>query len=135
MPQIDNNNRKPDELVMYLIFNKDLKMSKGKIAAQAGHAVAGVLNMFLLNMFTKMTKEDKYWEWVQGSQTKIALRADLEQITNICDQATKFNLFNYLVKDEGRTEVEPGSFTVLGLQPIEKNSHFRKFFLSNLELL
>lgn len=55
---------------MVLLVNQELKMGKGKIAAQCAHAAVGVMQKFS----TKQRTWFKQWE--MGGQKKIALKVD-----------------------------------------------------------
>lgn len=59
-----------EEFKLVLCVNQELKMGKGKIAAQCSHAAVGVVQKFR----RRMPSWFKAWE--QGGQTKIALKVD-----------------------------------------------------------
>lgn len=131
-----------DPWVMYLIVRDDLKMSAGKTAAQAGHAVGMIYEDYI-----SLQKEEKYflnslrdkvelapekverWEqlkaqlhafrsWRSESFRKIVLRADLKEWAKLklCAELECF-----VVRDAGLTEVAAGSETVIGLRPMKKS--------------
>ena len=72
-----------DELVMYIIINDDLKMSKGKIAAQAAHVAVKAT----LNATSKLCTDlyPQFKEWILGSYTKIVLKADTKLLENLIE--------------------------------------------------
>lgn len=92
-----------------LIVNKALAMSIGKTAAQCAHAaVQAVLDVPC----------EEVTEWMRNGMTKIVLEApDEETLKTLWAKAKEEGLSAYLVHDEGRTEVPPGSITVLGIGP------------------
>ena len=93
--------------VMYVIVRTDLKMSKGKIAAQCCHAVQGIT----------MISNIKY------ICPKICLKVnnviDMDMISKYCIDNT---IPHYQVIDAGLTQVPPMSKTVLGVGPIKKSN-------------
>lgn len=80
---------------MYVLVNKDLKMSRGKIAAQVAHAVARVD--------------------VPAPRTVIVLRASTEQLHNLDTYLERMNLPHHLYIDEGMNEVPAMSATALAV--------------------
>ena len=107
--QLANNN---EEYKLVLLVRKDLKMQKGKIAAQCGHASVGCV--------LKAQKKDPISlnTWLYRGQAKIALNVDnLEQLEEMERKAMEKNLITKKICDAGRTQVEPGSITVLGIGP------------------
>jgi len=77
--------------------------------------------------------EVEMWEDASGS-AKIVLSVKNEvDIINIRNKADQMNVPNYLVRDAGRTEVEPGSITVCAIGP-GRNSEIDKI-TGHLELL
>ena len=101
---------------MVVLVRNDLKMTKGKIAAQVGHAAVNCA----LNSKKKDPKN--FDRWYDEGQTKVVLRVDSEeelyQYKAIVDAQ---GINNSLIRDAGRTQIEPGSVTCLGLGP-EKSS-------------
>lgn len=63
-----------EEFKMVLCVNQELKMGKGKIAAQCSHAAVGVVQKFR----RRIPSWFKAWE--QGGQAKIALKVDSTQL-------------------------------------------------------
>lgn len=92
-----------------IILNASLNMSPGKAAAQACHAAVGA--------YERSTRVDKA-RWHEEGVTKIVLRGrDREDLLVAAGEADRLDLPNFLVVDAGRTEVEPGSITALGIGP------------------
>ena len=70
-----------DEVKMVLVVREDLKMGKGKIGAQCGHATLGAFKEV-----QRLAKESKFWKkvlesytWKMGMHKKICLKANSEQ--------------------------------------------------------
>jgi len=99
-------------LKMMLCVRTDLKMGKGKMCAQCGHAVAGVMEKL-------MRKDQKLLQlWTSHAQPKIAVKVKTEdKLLTMKAQADSLNLPNYLVADAGRTQIAAGSLTVLAIGP------------------
>ncbi|KAJ7169659.1 PTH2-domain-containing protein [Mycena filopes] len=97
---------------LVLIVRTDLKMTPGKISAQCGHAT--------LACYRTLARQNpqlvKHWE--RTGQAKIALKATSDkQLLELETQAKILNLCARSVRDEGRTQVEPGTRTVLAIGP------------------
>lgn len=107
-----------DEIVMYLLIRADLNMPKGKIAAQAGHAVQLVIR----NVECAGDPQSMDWlrQWEAGSYAKIALRLNGHDWFAWMKNAMHDIIYATVV-DEGRTAVEPGTMTAVGLQPMPRS--------------
>ncbi|XP_022126548.2 peptidyl-tRNA hydrolase 2, mitochondrial [Pieris rapae] len=104
------------EYKLILVVRTDLGMSKGKIAAQCGHAAVGA--------YEKALKRDpeglKYWQMT--GQAKVAVKTDsVDEIKQIADNAKKMGIITSMIRDAGRTQIAPNSITVLGIGPAPKN--------------
>lgn len=107
---------------MYLIVNNDLKMGKGKIAAQVGHVVGDIIE-YLTNNPTK-----EYEIWKKSGHAKIVLKATESQILELCDIEESF-----FVRDQGRTQIPKDSLTVVGFPPVYKSKIYDQ--IKKLKLL
>ncbi|DBA04977.1 TPA: hypothetical protein N0F65_006979 [Lagenidium giganteum] len=97
---------------MVLCVRTDLKMGKGKIAAQCCHATLGAYKRAV----KKTPNAVKAWEMM--GQAKVCLKVDSEEEMLELAQAASVNgLINYVVIDAGRTQIAPDSKTVLGIGP------------------
>jgi len=97
---------------LVLVVRTDLKMTSGKIAAQCGHATLACYKALV----KKNPKLVRHWE-VTG-QAKIVLKASSEEeILELEAIAKSLNLCARSIHDAGRTQVEAGSRTVLGIGP------------------
>ena len=115
--------------VEYILVNKDLEMSVGKIAGQVAYAQAIIDNKIDFNE----TKEyGDYVSWFHCGQKKIILKAKESQLL----KAIEFGGLE--VRDHGLTEIEPNSLTVVGFLPKHEedndDSDFKKF-VKRLQLL
>ncbi|XP_049286155.1 probable peptidyl-tRNA hydrolase 2 [Anopheles funestus] len=100
------------EYKMVLVVRNDLKMGKGKIAAQCGHASVGAFESGLRNTPAAIRK------WQSSGQAKIALKVETEVALMEIFRAAKANKLNCcLIRDAGRTQIEPNTKTVLAIGP------------------
>lgn len=92
-----------------MVVRTDLKMRKGKIAAQCCHGAIGAY---------KKSPQDKIRKWESGAYAKVVLKVQtLEELTDLKKRADEKGIVNYLVVDAGRTQVPTSSVTVLALGP------------------
>ncbi len=95
-----------------LILRTDLKMSCGKMCAQAAHASIGA--------FEKASLADKK-EWMREGQKKVALKApDERTLYMLKAQAELLGVPCSLIIDAGMTEIPAGSVTALGIGPAKR---------------
>lgn len=122
------NNYSLDNYKMVLCVNMELKMDKGKIAAQCGHATLGAYKLA-----TKYCPTAVLW-WQRTGQAKIAVKVEKEtSIYEIEKRAKAAGLATYLVEDAGRTQIAAGSKTVLAIGPAPTRSF--EGLTSDLKLL
>ena len=105
-----------DEYKVVVLVRQDVKMSKGKTAAQACHAAVSCA------LAAKKNRPKEFSEWDSIGQKitvlKVATKQELFEFKAIAD---RHGITNAVVSDAGRTEVEPGTITCLGIGP-EKQS-------------
>uniref|UniRef100_A0A182T3D4 peptidyl-tRNA hydrolase n=1 Tax=Anopheles maculatus TaxID=74869 RepID=A0A182T3D4_9DIPT len=100
------------EYKMVLVVRNDLKMGKGKIAAQCGHAAVGAFESGLRNTPASIRK------WQSSGQAKIALKVESEVALMEIYRSAKANKLNCcMIRDAGRTQIEPNTKTVLAVGP------------------
>lgn len=100
------------ELKMILVVRNDLKMGKGKIGAQCGHAAVGAYQN-CAKRFPNLIRR-----WDESGSAKIAVKVDSEaEMMNIFKSARDRNLNTCLIRDAGRTQIAPNSKTVLAIGP------------------
>ncbi len=99
-------------LKQVIIIRTDLKMGKGKLAAEAAHAsVAAFLK----------AKEEERNAWVAGGMKKIVLKVESEkEMISIFQKLKKEKLPAELISDRGLTQISPGTKTAVGCGPIEE---------------
>ncbi|MCS7096069.1 MAG: peptidyl-tRNA hydrolase Pth2 [Candidatus Bathyarchaeota archaeon] len=100
-----------------IVFRSDLKLSRGKIAAQAGHAAVSAAEE------TRKHNRDWWESWIKEGQCKIVVKVKSEkELLELRKQANEMDLPNALIVDSGLTEIPPGTITCLGIgpAPVEK---------------
>ena len=92
-----------------ILVRVDLKMSKGKTAAQASHAsVEAVQN----------SNKNSVAAWRSEGAKKVVLKvANEDEFLNYWRKAKVNKLATALITDAGRTELAPGTKTCLGIGP------------------
>ena len=97
---------------MILVVRNDLKMGKGKIGAQCGHAAVGAYQ-------TAVVKSPRLVQrWEDSGCAKIAVKIENEEeMMKVFRSARTKGLVTCLVRDAGRTQIAPNSKTVLAIGP------------------
>ncbi len=95
-----------------IIMRSDLRMGKGKIAAQAGHAAVSAAEEARKHF-------QKWWKaWLDEGQCKIAVKVNGEaELIDLMDVARRAELPYALISDRGLTQLEPGTITCLAIGP------------------
>ncbi|ORC85324.1 peptidyl-tRNA hydrolase, PTH2 family [Trypanosoma theileri] len=134
-----------EPLKMTLVVRKDLKMGTGKIAAQCAHAAVAVVEDIQSRrpseMYTNTKEGEKEkgggkdpseWDvedlnglwvswldaWMFAGSTKVALQCESEErLMEALRAAKRESLPHALIRDAGRTQIAPGSKTVLAVGP------------------
>ena len=100
------------EVKMVLVVRQDLKMGKGKAAAQCAHAAVGAYKKAARKQPVVLKK------WERDGQAKITLKAETEQVLEELEIVAKSQkLVTSLIFDAGRTQIAAGSMTVLAVGP------------------
>ena len=99
---------------LVLIINNGLKMGKGKIAAQAGHAsVQATLKAGENNPLALQA-------WLSSGQKKVCLKGDdADHLLALEKEAKEAGLLTSKVHDAGHTQIPSGSLTVLAIGPCQ----------------
>ena len=104
--------RDVEEIKQVLIIRTDLKMGKGKIAAQAIHAS-------VIATWDAM-KHNKNWfdRWMKEGMKKVAVKVSSEEeLSGLFQRAVKDKLPRALINDAGHTQLEPGTATAVSIGP------------------
>lgn len=98
-------------------------MGKGKIVAQALHGEVYYM-MAVKNALCDSEKKVTFKKWASeegGLMKKVVLKATEDEMKDIISKLREINVWYFLVHDAGLTQVEPGSFTCLAVEPLEEN--------------
>lgn len=96
-----------------ILVRQDLKLPKGKLAAQVAHAsVEAALN----------SPKDRLSVWRGTGGKKVVLKVkDERELLQFQRLAGQNKLVSALITDAGHTVVEPGTITCLGIGPDEES--------------
>jgi PTH2 family peptidyl-tRNA hydrolase len=101
---------------MVIVVRTDIKMSKGKVAAQAGHAAVSAAE------YARRNRPEWWRPWITEGQCKIAVKAKSEtEINELERKARNAGLPVALIVDRGLTEIPPNTTTCLGIGPAPAN--------------
>ncbi|MDD5087066.1 MAG: peptidyl-tRNA hydrolase Pth2 [Candidatus Nanoarchaeia archaeon] len=97
------------EYKQVILVRQDLKLDKGKMAAQAAHAsVESVLR----------SDKEIVKKWRNAGMKKVVLKVkDKDELMKYNQQAKDIGLKTALITDAGKTHIAPGTITCLGIGP------------------
>jgi PTH2 family peptidyl-tRNA hydrolase len=102
----------PTDVKLVLAVRTDLAMGKGKMCAQCAHAA------ILAFSAAGGAAAPLVRAWAAAGQPKVVVRAESEAaLAALAAAAAARGVRTALVRDAGRTQVEPGSPTVLAIGP------------------
>jgi PTH2 family peptidyl-tRNA hydrolase len=97
---------------LVIVTRKDLKLSAGKLAAQASHASVDCA------LKAQKHQPETFRRWHSEGQKKVVVKAEKEaDLFRIKLEAERIGLTTALISDAGHTEIAPGTITVLGVGP------------------
>ena len=97
------------ELKQVILVRTDIKMSKGKTAAQVAHASVEA---------TLSSNKKLVSKWRSLGMKKITLKVDSEdELLKFQDLSEEADLITALITDAGHTEIDPGTKTCLAIGP------------------
>ena len=92
-----------------ILVRADLQLPKGKMSAQVAHAAVDCV---------LQSDKEKVKEWRKSGMPKIVLKVkDLKELKELNKFAKDAGLVTALITDAGRTTVESGTITCLGIGP------------------
>ena len=105
-------NKISEEYKLVILVRKDIKMGTGKIAAQVGHAAVECA------LYAEKKDKKSFDAWLGCGQAKVVLKVDsLEDLKRYMSEARSVGLHTTMITDAGRTQIEPGTVTCLGIGP------------------
>lgn len=99
---------------LVLVARTDLGMGKGKLASQCAHAAIGCYQEGL------QTCPQIIRKWELMGQPKIVVKPDQDGeqcLIQLHEKAKRIGLVTAIVRDAGRTQLESGTVTVVGIGP------------------
>ncbi|KAI5347355.1 PREDICTED: peptidyl-tRNA hydrolase [Prunus dulcis] len=113
--EIDNLADILQDFKMVLVVRNDLKMGKGKIAAQCSHATLGLYKKLLHRAPKALNR------WEMCAQPKVVVKIESEEdMLVLQEKAKSLKLPTHITIDAGRTQIAPNSMTVMAiLGPVE----------------
>ena len=95
-----------------ILVRLDLKLPKGKLAAQVAHASSEAV------MRSLSSNKEAVKDWRRDGQKKVVLKVSSEEdLYKYNQQAKDSGLVTALITDAGKTVIAPGTVTVLGIGP------------------
>lgn len=101
-----------EDMKMVLVVRQDLKMGKGKAAAQCCHATLSAYKQ------ARRKQPDTLRVWECNGQPKVTVKCDTEEeLLTLLAQARSLDLVSAVISDAGRTQIAAGSKTVVAVGP------------------
>ncbi|KAI0971016.1 PTH2-domain-containing protein [Xylaria arbuscula] len=113
-----------EECKLVLVVRTDLGMTKGKIAAQCSHATLACYKTLSRSAARQPTSAGAkiLQRWERLGQAKIAVQVKSEdELLTLMAKARSLGVTAEVIQDAGRTQIDPGSLTVLGVGPAPKS--------------
>ncbi|KAI0884748.1 PTH2-domain-containing protein [Annulohypoxylon maeteangense] len=113
-----------EECKLVLVVRTDLGMTKGKIAAQCSHATLACYKTLTKAATRNPTSPEAklLQRWERRGQAKIAVQVKSEdELLELMGKARSLGITAEVIQDAGRTQIDPGSLTVLGVGPAPKS--------------
>lgn len=96
---------------MYILVNEDIKLSKGKLAGQVGHAITSYMFRIMTNVrLGKGHKDYERFSVYMEEQKKIILKCPEEKLLELEAQ----RIYN-VIRDKGLTHLKPGTLTCVNI--------------------
>jgi len=96
-----------------ILVRDDLKLTKGKMAAQVSHASVGA---------TLKSHKDDLKKWLEQGMKKVVLKVkDKAELYAYKRRAEDAGLVVSLITDAGHTQLDPGTVTCLGIGPARED--------------
>ncbi len=100
------------EIKQVIVVRMDVKMGKGKLAAQVAHAAMASAEE------SRGMRRSWYEDWKEQGQAKVVVKgANEAELQELFKKARAMGLPSSLIQDAGHTQLEPGTTTCLGIGP------------------
>lgn len=100
-----------NEIKQVIVVRKDLKLTKGKMSAQVAHAAVEGYRM-AMDIAPKIAKE-----WINAGEKKVVVYVEDQGELVALMKRIPHGIPMKPIIDAGRTHLEPGTMTCLGLGP------------------
>lgn len=113
-----------EECKLVLVVRTDLGMTKGKIAAQCSHATLACYKTLsrAAEKAPSSPEAQILKRWERHGQAKIAVQIkSQDEMLELMGKARSLGITAEVIADAGRTQIDPGSLTVLGVGPAPKS--------------
>jgi len=95
-----------------IIVRTDIKMGKGKLAAQVAHAAVMAAEV------ARTERPEWFKEWMETGQKKVVLKvSSQEELLQLYEEARRAGLPASIVVDMGLTQLPPGTLTAVAIGP------------------
>jgi PTH2 family peptidyl-tRNA hydrolase len=95
-----------------IVVRKDLKMDRGKLASQVAHAS--------LEAYKKADNKIRE-RWEEEGSKKVVLKVEsLKELMALKESVREMRIPYAVIRDAGKTQLEPGTVTSLGIGPAEE---------------
>jgi PTH2 family peptidyl-tRNA hydrolase len=101
------------DIKQVIVVRSDLKMGKGKVAAQVAHAALEASEA------ARLKHSNWYKSWREQGQAKVVVKTDGGEaaLLDLQRQARSLGLPSSLIQDRGLTQLDPGTTTCLAIGP------------------
>jgi PTH2 family peptidyl-tRNA hydrolase len=101
------------ELKQVIVIRSDLELGKGKLAGQVAHAS--------VSAYLKVAQKEKQIaaQWEEQGQKKVVLKVASEEELLSLYEKMKREIPCALIRDAGKTQIEPGTITCFGAGPVD----------------
>ncbi len=106
--------RCPRKYKQVIVINADVKMSRGKMAAQAAHAACEASEA------ARKMVPNIWRAWRDEGAKKVVLAAGEVELLEIYKKAELLNMPKALIRDAGLTELPPGTLTAVAIGPYDE---------------
>jgi PTH2 family peptidyl-tRNA hydrolase len=100
--------KKMSQQMVGVVLRKDIRMGKGKFSVQTAHAIVSLLS-----------ERNIKWD-LQKKPTEIWTVKSEENLLGIHRQIQKLKINCSLIRDAGKTQLDPGTKTAVGVGPINE---------------
>ena len=99
------------ETKQVIVVRKDLKLTKGKMSAQAAHAAVEAYRA------TAEKNPNLAKSWVNSGEKKVVVYAENLEELYMIKESVPDRIAAKVITDAGRTQLEPGTVTCMGIGP------------------